>query len=441
MPLCPFCSKPVSADAAFCRECGKSLRNIVKCNKCGAVLVAGAKFCNKCGEPAPKTCPQCASTLIFGAKFCNKCGFSLPSTFWIDANICLKCKAPLKPGAKFCTVCGESCEQAKTEAMQVDDESEKQSFNQDIEILQAIVQKKEDTPEQRPEPQIVETVAAPAPPPPKVDGTNTKIPKNFLEDEQSETSFFSKKNLIVCGIAIGVIFIIIITTILSTGDSSPKTETDTTALVSPPPGPEDGEPIEKDEVQSITESLSKPSPAQPEKKDPVKVNPEYWFLQLGAFGEKDGARQLVQFLEEEGIEGTIEERTDETKTLYLVITGKFKTKEIALEYGENELVPRNIKFFPKPFTAISTTPLEHWFQKASTQRLYKSDLYDFSKADLRIIRNSIFARHGYVFQSQDLQDYFSKFEWYSARYTDVNDMLSSLEADNVKTIKEVENSK
>ncbi|WP_078775722.1 YARHG domain-containing protein [Fibrobacter intestinalis] len=29
-----------------------------------------------------------------------------------------------------------------------------------------------------------------------------------------------------------------------------------------------------------------------------------------------------------------------------------------------------------------------------------------------ILRNSIFARHGYIFKSEDLKAYFSKFNWY-----------------------------
>ena len=35
------------------------------------------------------------------------------------------------------------------------------------------------------------------------------------------------------------------------------------------------------------------------------------------------------------------------------------------------------------------------------------------KSTLRIMRNEILARHGYRFQSKDLQDYFSKRTWYS----------------------------
>lgn len=36
----------------------------------------------------------------------------------------------------------------------------------------------------------------------------------------------------------------------------------------------------------------------------------------------------------------------------------------------------------------------------------------FNKEDLRILRNYVYAQHGYTFKSKDLQNYFSQFEWY-----------------------------
>ena len=37
----------------------------------------------------------------------------------------------------------------------------------------------------------------------------------------------------------------------------------------------------------------------------------------------------------------------------------------------------------------------------------------FSKEDLRILRNTIYAKYGYIFKSKDLNDIFSKTEWYT----------------------------
>lgn len=36
----------------------------------------------------------------------------------------------------------------------------------------------------------------------------------------------------------------------------------------------------------------------------------------------------------------------------------------------------------------------------------------YSKTDLKIMRNTVYAQYGYSFNSKDMQDYFSQFEWY-----------------------------
>jgi len=42
------------------------------------------------------------------------------------------------------------------------------------------------------------------------------------------------------------------------------------------------------------------------------------------------------------------------------------------------------------------------------------DNIELSKEDLKLIRNMIYAQHGYVFKDMKLQDFFSKFKWYIA---------------------------
>ena len=51
----------------------------MKCTKCNAELIKGAKFCGKCGTPAPEEpvemkCSKCGAKLVPNAKFCGKCG-------------------------------------------------------------------------------------------------------------------------------------------------------------------------------------------------------------------------------------------------------------------------------------------------------------------------------------------------------------------------------
>ena len=88
-----------------------------------------------------------------------------------------------------------------------------------------------------------------------------------------------------------------------------------------------------------------PAPAvQPAKTEIAKDDHEYWILQLGAFGVRSNAELLVNNLKKQGIKGSIEERQGETKTLYLVQTGKFETKEKAIDFGAQKLAPLNVEF-------------------------------------------------------------------------------------------------
>ena len=59
------------------------------------------------------------------------------------------------------------------------------------------------------------------------------------------------------------------------------------------------------------------------------------------------------------------------------------------------------------------------------------------KSTLRIMRNSILARHGYMFSSRDLADYFASQPWFSPRPSndEVLDELSLVESLNIELIK------
>ena len=67
--------------------------------------------------------------------------------------------------------------------------------------------------------------------------------------------------------------------------------------------------------------------------------------------------------------------------------------------------------------------------------LHGSELNYYDKPTLRLMRNFILARRGYVFQSKDLKEYFEKQPWY--RPADSNDdiRLSLLEQLNIELIK------
>ncbi len=90
-----------------------------------------------------------------------------------------------------------------------------------------------------------------------------------------------------------------------------------------------------------TATEPKPAP-KPESKIPDGA--PYWTLQLGAFGVEANAKLLAENMQKQGLESRIETRIGETRTLFLVQTGKFPTKEAALDFGAQKLAPLKMDF-------------------------------------------------------------------------------------------------
>lgn len=69
----------------------------------------------------------------------------------------------------------------------------------------------------------------------------------------------------------------------------------------------------------------------------------------------------------------------------------------------------------------STTYTDFWsdsiFPDTNCRYIDESELYIFSASELRLIRNEIFARHGRIFTSSDLAEYFSRKAWYVPTYS------------------------
>lgn len=60
--------------------------------------------------------------------------------------------------------------------------------------------------------------------------------------------------------------------------------------------------------------------------------------------------------------------------------------------------------------------------------------------ELRLLRNSIYAKYGYIFSSGDLKKHFEQFDWYKPRSKNVDDYLSELDKRNIEKIKMFEES-
>ncbi len=70
--------------------------------------------------------------------------------------------------------------------------------------------------------------------------------------------------------------------------------------------------------------------------------------------------------------------------------------------------------------------------------LSEAELQGRSQAELRVMRNEIFARHGRIFQSADLNTYFSAKPWYKQDQNYADSMLSEVDRQNVNILQERE---
>lgn len=68
---------------------------------------------------------------------------------------------------------------------------------------------------------------------------------------------------------------------------------------------------------------------------------------------------------------------------------------------------------------------------ASKQKLTEKDLKNLRKLDMEIIKNSVFARHGYSFKKATYRNFFEQTDWYIPVSDNVDNDLSALEKQNV----------
>lgn len=80
---------------------------------------------------------------------------------------------------------------------------------------------------------------------------------------------------------------------------------------------------------------------------------------------------------------------------------------------------------------------DYLFHDSHMRRLTSSELVGLSDWELRIARNEIFARHGYVFESGDLNRYFHSKAWYYPNYS-YDGTINAIEEYNVELIRSFE---
>lgn len=78
------------------------------------------------------------------------------------------------------------------------------------------------------------------------------------------------------------------------------------------------------------------------------------------------------------------------------------------------------------------------YPQSSTRLLFPSELIQMDKFSLKIMRNEVFARYGYIFKTAEMKNYFSTQDWYKPLYDDVTNKLSKIEKENIELIQRYE---
>lgn len=150
---------------------------------------------------------------------------------------------------------------------------------------------------------------------------------------------------------------------------------------------------------------------------------------------------------------------DEAKTNEIYMEGTWKSNDKKLDvterkynlykkdfsYDPNNELPENVQWaelyginpkFPDKIESLTSDVVKY---NGSTKELKKEDLQNLYKGDLEIIRNAIYARHGYSFKTRRIRFIFDQFvPWYMPVTTDVRNDLTELEKKNIELIKRYE---
>lgn len=82
---------------------------------------------------------------------------------------------------------------------------------------------------------------------------------------------------------------------------------------------------------------------------------------------------------------------------------------------------------------LSTTSKVYKYNP-SVELLSKKQVENLTKADLFILRNSIYAKHGYSFKKRPLRVYFDRQSWYMPLFTDIKHLLTDTEKENIQLL-------
>ncbi len=125
---------------------------------------------------------------------------------------------------------------------------------------------------------------------------------------------------------------------------------------------------------------------------------------------------------------------------------ELKQKELELKEKELQLEEEKMKMErdrntapPPPQNKKRYGSVPGDFPEGSTRYISYNDIAGLSKWQLSVMRNEIYARHGYIFtQNMSIKNHFERQSWYVPMYYNVDGFLTKIEKYNVNFIKQYE---
>ena len=116
----------------------------------------------------------------------------------------------------------------------------------------------------------------------------------------------------------------------------------------------------------------------------------------------------------------------------------FKDYYKILSLETNRVSSEQIKnaYYPEDYFAYNGLK----FSKLDS-KLTEVDLKDLDKAQLRLMRNAVYARHGRTFKNVDLQSLWECYTWYKKNPNYTDDLLTEIDKYNIDFIQKYESAK
>ena len=106
-------------------------------------------------------------------------------------------------------------------------------------------------------------------------------------------------------------------------------------------------------------------------------------------------------------------------------------------FVSNKILAQSDSFFGQAILDGKLTMINEGLDGNDYWRL-SNGMFMLNKHELRLLRNTIYAKHGYTFNSKDMQDHFSQFAWYKGTKNNVEAELTETDRENIRLTLEIE---